>query len=103
MIGKSWEAMVVETLLRGFHSLGVALEYYHYRTSGGAEVDLVLEGKFGLVPIEIKYGQQVSLKDLRGIRDFIKERDCRLGFVISNDEHVRRYDEKLIGIPCGCL
>lgn len=103
IMGKSWESMVVEMLLRGFHSLGVAFEYYHYRTSGGAEVDLVLEGNFGLVPIEIKYGQRVSLKDLRGIRDFIEERDCRLGFVISNDEHVRRYDERLIGIPCGCL
>jgi len=30
--------------------------YYYDRTKHGAEVDLILEGSFGVLPIEIKFG-----------------------------------------------
>jgi len=101
-MGQSWEAMVIEEVLRGLNGLGVSYEYYHYRTGGGAEVDLILEGEFGLLPIEIKYGQKIAGRELRGIRDFIKDNKCRYGIVINNDESVRFYDENLLGIPFAC-
>lgn len=101
--GHSWEAMVIENLCRGLDSIGAAYDYFHYRTSGGAEVDLVLEGEFGLLPIEIKFGQKVAARELRGIRDFIKERKCRYGIVINNSERPTIYNENLIGIPFSCL
>ena len=102
-MGHSWEAMVIETLLRELNAQGISYNYYHYRTGGGAEIDLILEGDFGLIPIEIKYGQKVTMKELRGIRDFIDERNCQYGIVINNAERVALYNEKLIGIPFGCL
>jgi len=102
-MGHSWESMVLENLLRGLNAQGITYNYYHYRTGGGAEVDLILEGEFGLLPIEIKYGQKVPLKQLCGIRDFIQERGCRYGIVINNAERAIQYDDKLIGIPFGCL
>ena len=98
-MGKSWEGMVVEEIIRGLNCLGSGFDYYYYRTGGGAEVDLILEGDFGLVPFEIKYSQKVSSRQLRGLKDFIEERKCRFGVVINNDEHLRLYDEKIIGIP----
>ncbi len=103
-MGVSWEAMVIEEIIRGLSWRGISADYYYYRTSGGAEVDLILEGKFGLIPIEIKYGQKVSLKQLRGIRDFMQEQQCPFGIVINNDEQIRMYEETLIGIPfANCL
>jgi hypothetical protein len=54
------------------------------------------------LPIEIKYGQKVAGRELRGIRDFIKENKCPYGIVINNDECVRLYDENLLGIPFAC-
>ena len=102
-MGSSWESMVIENILRNFSALGIDIEYYHYRTGGGAEVDLILEGSFGLLPIEIKYGQRVNQKSLRSLKDFIREHKCRFGVVINNDEKVRLYDESIIGIPMGCL
>ena len=102
VMGRSWEGMVIEEILRGLNALGTSYDYYHYRTGGGAEVDLILDGEFGLLPIEIKYGQKVSLRELRGIRDFIKEHKCQYGIVINNDERVSLYDEKLLGIPFAC-
>jgi hypothetical protein len=102
-MGQSWESMVIETLLRGLAAAGVDFRAYHYRTGGGAEVDLVLEGEFGLLPIEIKHTQHIDARSLRALRDFVAERGCRYGLVINNDEAPRRLDEKLIGLPFATL
>ena len=56
----------------------------------------------GLLPIEIKYSQQVTARELRPIEDFIDEHRCPYGIVINNDERVRRYGENLLGIPFAC-
>lgn len=101
--GSLWEGVVIEEIIRGLQALGTSFDYYYYRTAAGAEVDLILEGEFGLIPFEIKYGQSVALKDLRGIRDFVAERKCNYGFVINNDEKIRFYDEKILGIPFNMI
>lgn len=102
-MGASWEGVVIETLLRGFASAGVDCQAFHYRTGGGAEIDLVLEGEFGVVPVEIKHTQHVDARSLRALRDFVAERGCRFGLVINNDEQPRWLDENLIGIPFAVL
>lgn len=102
-MGPSWEGLVVEEVLRQLNALGVAHQYSYYRTSGGAEVDLVLEGSFGLVGVEIKHTSTVGGRDLRGLRDFINGNKARLGVVINNDLAPRRYEDKIIGIPFTCL
>jgi predicted AAA+ superfamily ATPase len=38
-----------------------------YRSEAGAEVDLVVEGDFGTVGIEIKHGRNASVRDTRGL------------------------------------
>lgn len=100
-MGHSWESMVIENLLRGLTIQGISFDYFHYRTSAGAEVDLVLEGEFGLIPVEIKYGQKVSLRSLRGIRGFLNDFNCSYGIVVSNTERLALIDENLISIPFG--
>lgn len=97
--GHMWEAVVIEEILRSLEAKGVSFDYFYYRTAAGAEVDLVIDAPFGLIPFEIKQGQKVDLKSLRGIKDFIEERGCPYGFVINNDEKVRLYSEKLVGLP----
>ncbi len=98
-MGASWEGMVIEEILRSLNAFGINHRAYYYRTSGGAEVDLVLEGKFGLIPIEIKHSQSVNSRQLRAIKDFITDFDCPFGIVINNDEKVRQYDSQLFGVP----
>jgi predicted AAA+ superfamily ATPase len=43
---------------------------YHWRTSGGAEVDLVLEQGNALYPIEIKASSNLTKHDARGLKAF---------------------------------
>ena len=102
-MGNSWEGMVIEEILRSLNAAGIQYSAYYYRTSAGAEVDLILEGKFGLIPIEIKHTQSLNLRYLRPIRDFIDEFGCCFGIVVSRDEKLRMYDEKILGIPFSLL
>lgn len=102
-VGASWEGMVVEEICRQLEQRGIGFEAYHYRVSGGAEVDLVLEGAFGLIAVEIKLGQRVRLQSLRGLRDFIQTHGCRFGIVLSNEDRPRMIAEDVAGIPVRCL
>ena len=103
VMGRSWEGLVIEEIIRGLNATGAGFDYYYYRTGGGAEVDLILEGEFGLIPIEIKYSQTVPSKQLRALKDFIRDQKCLFGIVINNDESPRLYDEQIAGIPFACL
>lgn len=98
-MGHLWESMVIEEIIRGLTSRGIPCNYFYYRTGGGAEIDLILEGDFGLLPIEIKYRQEVNQREIRPLHDFVKERKLPLGIVINNDEKVTPYNEHIIGIP----
>lgn len=102
-MGHSWESVVVEELLRQLNSRGVGYDYFYYRTSAGVEVDLILEGDFGLLPVEIKYAQTVDSRSLRNLKTFVKDHSCRMGLVINNDTHPRLYEENILGIPFACL
>ena len=102
-VGVSWEAMVVEEILRQLNATGASFDYSYYRTGGGAEVDLVIEGNFGRVAFEIKRASAVGTRDLRGLRDFVMEQDARVGIVITNDLVPRRYDDAIIGLPMAWL
>jgi predicted AAA+ superfamily ATPase len=102
-MGSSWESMVIENIIRGFSIAGCAFDYYYYRTGGGAEVDLVLEGEFGLLPIEVKYSNRISRSELKSLNNFIAEYKCDFGIIVSNAERPSLITEKLIEIPFAAL
>jgi len=78
-------------------------QYYYYRTRNGAEVDLIIEGNFGILPIEIKYGMDVKLKQLTSLKRFITENNLPFGIVINNSEEVMMLTENVIQIPAGLV
>lgn len=102
-MGASWEGMIVEEILRQLNSRGASYDYSYYRTGGGAEVDLVLEGDFGRVAVEIKHASMVSSRDLSALRNFVAEQKARFGLIVNNDSRPRLYEENLVGIPFNWL
>ena len=74
-----------------------------YRTVAGGEVDLVLEGDFGLLPIGIKHTQTVCAAELHPLAQFVADSKCALGLVINNDEWPRLYTERILGVPFVCF
>ena len=69
----------------------------------GAEIDLILEGPFGILPIEIKYGYQVSRHQLRALSDFINKNKLSFGILINQSEKIEWLTDKIIKIPAGYL
>lgn len=103
LVGRSWEGMATEELLRQLTCAGASFDSYYYRTSAGAEVDLVIEGDFGLIAVEIKHTQTLDPPRLRSLKDFVGQYRCRLGLVINNDLTPRRLDDRIVSIPFACL
>lgn len=103
LAGRSWEAYAGELLLRGFAAAGIQVAPHHYRTRGGAEVDLVLAGEVGTLPVEIKLGTTTEPRSLRALAEFVAAHDCPLGLVINNDEKPRLLAERIVSIPAAAL
>ena len=103
-VGQNFESFVIEEIIKGLQAAGVARwDYYYFRTRNGAEVDLVLQGRFGLLPIEIKLGRQTGLKQLAGLQQFIARHELPFGILVNNGDRVRMLSDTIVQIPAGCL
>jgi hypothetical protein len=80
-------------------------EAYFWRTSNGAEVDLVLERADRLLPIEIKSAINLTNLHARGLIDFLEIQSnahiMPFGIVIYRGDTVLMLTEKIIAIPAG--
>ena len=99
-IGNSFEAHICEEIIKGLQSKVYGKwDYYFYRTRNGAEVDLILEGPFGLVPIEIKYGSYTSSSQLSSLKKFISDNSLPIGLVINNSDKASWITDNILSIP----
>jgi predicted AAA+ superfamily ATPase len=94
---------VIEQVTRCLQAKMIRHELYFYRTRNQAEIDLLIDGPFGLIPIEIKAGYNVDVKQLRTLSDFVKANDCPFGLVINNADEVRPISDRLLQVPARCL
>ena len=77
MAGAIWETAVVVETYRALTHLGVEPPLFHWRTAGGAKVDLVADTGKGLVPIEIKASSTANRRMASGIEVFRKDFGAR--------------------------
>ena len=98
--GFSFESFVIEEIIRGLQTtMVVGLDFNYYRTIDKSEVDLVVEGDFGVVPVEIKLSSTVRRQSLRGLENFIRDRHCSYGIVVNRGRGVEFITDKIIQIP----
>ncbi len=79
---------------------------FHFRTSAGQEVDLVLERRSGeLVGIEIKASETVRSSDFNGLRTLkrIAGEKMKLGLVIHLGSNTTTFGEQLLALPVSAL
>jgi uncharacterized protein len=104
IVGFSFEGFVIEELLKGLQDAQIQnVECSYYRTRSGAEIDLILQGNFGLLPIEIKYGSTLLERQLRTLKAFIKQHQLPLGIVINQSDQMEWISEDILQVPVGCL
>lgn len=68
--GSTVETMVVMEILKIVSAMQSPIGIYHWRSHGGAEVDLLLEQNGVFIPIEVKATARPKKKDTLGIRAF---------------------------------
>jgi len=62
-----------------------------------------LHGKFGIIPIEIKYGIKTPKKLLLTLKSFVEEHNLPFGIIINNSSKIEWLSEKIIQIPVGFI
>lgn len=98
--GFSFESFVTEELIRGFQAtMATQLEFSYYRTVDRSEVDFVVEGAFGVVPVEIKLNTVVKRQALKGLENFIADVKCPYGIVINRGKRLELLTDKIVQIP----
>lgn len=103
-VGHSFEGFVIEEIIKGIQATDITnWGYRYYRTRNGAEIDCILEGPFGILPIEIKYGSTVMPKHLRSLDAFIKDHDLPFGIVINQSTQARWLTKTIYQLPVGWL
>ncbi len=76
----------------------------HWRTSGGHEVDFVLEAGKNLIPIEVKAASRPSGKNLRGLEIFLDTYpDAPFGIVVCLCEAAVALSSRIIAVPISQL
>ncbi len=102
--GASFESFVIEEILRGVACTDATMvNSYYFRTRSGAEVDLIIEGSFGTLPIEIKASSWTDPKDTAALGRFISDHDLPFGLVINLSDRVEALTPKIIQIPAGMI
>ncbi len=102
-IGNIWESFIIEQLLSGFAQRLISVKSFYYRTHNHAEIDLIIEGDFGFLPIEIKLGTTTDPKRLSALETFVKEHDLPYGLVINNGERVEWLKPRILQVPANYL
>lgn len=104
VVGRSFESFVIEEIIKGLQSLMLThWEAFYYRTRSGSEVDLVLKGPFGVLPIEIKYGIKTTAAQLNNLENFVKEHNLPFGLLINQAEKPYWLTPLIFQLPANYL
>jgi len=102
--GAGFEAFITEEIIKGIQAVNATnWHYYYFRTKNGAEIDLILEGPFGVLPVEIKSGSAINKRQLQSIKNFILLHDLPLGVVVNNSDNIELISDKIIQLPAKYL
>lgn len=103
-VGTSFEAYVCDELIKGLEATTVTnWSVHYYRTRGGAEIDLIIQGPFGVLPVEIKYGSSAKRGSLKSLAGFIKDNGLPMGLLINQSDKVEWLTPDIVQVPVGWL
>ena len=97
--GSIWEIFVMEQVIKSFQNDLIENEYLYLRTKNKAEIDLIIEGESGLIPIEIKSGTNTDPRKLISLKNFINSTKAQYGILINTASEVRMLTDSIIQVP----
>jgi hypothetical protein len=106
LLGSLFETHVVTEVLKHVAGLSARPRAWHWRTRGGAEVDLVLERDGILFPFECKLTARPTRRDLSGMRAFLETYPHRrFGplVVVHGGTELYLIDEDAVAVPASMV
>jgi hypothetical protein len=103
--GNVLENFVLSELTNANNTGGDTIDISFYPTSDGREIDFVLEKQHKLVAIEVKNTENITDKDLAGIKELQQStgKDFVCGVVVCNTTRVIAYDKDIYLLPFNAL
>ena len=101
--GQIWESFVIEQILKGLQDHLVTHRHYYFRTRSKAEIDLILEGRFGTIPVKVKASYATPKNQLRTLEEFVIRNKCPFGILINNGDDIYMLTENIIQVPANYL
>ncbi len=98
-MGKLFEQFIGLELLRAFH-LSNETKLKFWRDPNGPEVDWIIETRKEYIPLEIKWSNSPSIKDIKGIQPFLNEYNrAKCGYIICRCPRRMQLAKNIIAIP----
>ena len=99
--GAAYETWVFAELMKWKQLQPIEPELFFYRTAAGLEVDFLLAGEPGIIPIEAKSSERVTGSDGRSIETFMAEHSqvAHVGLVIYPGKEIVELRKNVWGIP----
>jgi len=102
--GFSFESFVIEEIIRGFGAtMADGLDFTYYRTIDKSEVDLVVEGFFGILPVEIKLHSAIKRQELRSLDNLVNDMEAERGILVNRGSRIEQLTDKILQIPVHFL
>ena len=103
-LGQNFESFIIEELIKGIQSTNATRwDYFYFRTKNGAEVDLILQGNFGTLPIEIKFGKDTSRRQIIALQQFVDRHQLPFGLLVNNADNIKMLSSNVIQLPATCV
>ena len=103
-VGAGFEAFIYEEIIKGIQAVDIVnWNYYYFRTRNGSEIDMILEGPFGILPVEIKFGSVIKPRQIQTLKKFVYQNDLPLGIVINNSDKVELVADRIIQLPANYI
>ena len=97
--GSSWEGFIIEHIISAFQNRSVGSQPYFWRTSAGAEVDLLIDRGDRLIPFEVKLHTSPSTNDLRGLYACMEQLKIEKGYVLYSGSQTYSLGRGVTAIP----
>jgi len=106
LYGQVLENFIVNELQKQASWMVNAPRFYHFRTSSGIEVDLILEcGDGSLIAVEIKKSSQISKVDFKGLEYFseMNKDKMKQGILFYCGKNTIHYKDNLYAVPVDAI
>lgn len=97
--GGLFEHWVVLEIMRRVQYAASHYRCYFWRTNAGAEVDLILDTKDELIPMEIKWTSKTTGLSLKGLQSFMSDYRVKRGYVIGNFPSPEVLEKNIVALP----